>query len=221
MMIKYHKISGNISLQLELCNLLDFSIKHFKEFNTYRQDETWRDEFGETFTKKAISILSQVNLFHFWIERRHQLKNSPVKELKGGERGEIMTETGNVPERLKMGPREGVTYPLTVDYCGNCSMPIEVIHRSHPRCTCTSICTCNWILNYLSNTQIKFLSFRFSTVSIIRSTRSAKRGWRSFCPMSSNVWRWRTTLRKWPTMRRNVRDVAAKAWWRSRRRRRW
>lgn len=26
---------------------------------------------------------------------------------------------------LSMGPREGVTYPLKVQYCGNCSMPIE------------------------------------------------------------------------------------------------
>lgn len=26
---------------------------------------------------------------------------------------------------LTMGPREGVTYPIKVLYCGNCSMPIE------------------------------------------------------------------------------------------------
>lgn len=26
---------------------------------------------------------------------------------------------------LTMGPREGVTYPIKVQYCGNCSMPIE------------------------------------------------------------------------------------------------
>lgn len=26
---------------------------------------------------------------------------------------------------LSMGPREGVTYPIRVQYCGNCSMPIE------------------------------------------------------------------------------------------------
>lgn len=31
-----------------------------------------------------------------------------------------------VAERLKLGPREGITYPLIVKYCGNCSMPIEV-----------------------------------------------------------------------------------------------
>lgn len=38
-----------------------------------------------------------------------------------------------VAERLKLGPREGVTYPLVVKYCGNCSMPIEVSAlRSEP-----------------------------------------------------------------------------------------
>lgn len=26
---------------------------------------------------------------------------------------------------LSMGPRDGVTYPIKVQYCGNCSMPIE------------------------------------------------------------------------------------------------
>ena len=30
-----------------------------------------------------------------------------------------------VPEKLKMGPKEGVSYPLIVQYCGNCTMPIE------------------------------------------------------------------------------------------------
>ncbi|XP_050075596.1 density-regulated protein homolog [Anopheles maculipalpis] len=33
--------------------------------------------------------------------------------------------TAEVPERLVIGPKEGVTYPLTVAYCGNCSMPLE------------------------------------------------------------------------------------------------
>ena len=39
-----------------------------------------------------------------------------------------MTEvaTNPVADRLKLGPREGVNYPLIVQYCGNCSMPIEV-----------------------------------------------------------------------------------------------
>lgn len=33
--------------------------------------------------------------------------------------------TADIPEKLRLGPREGVTYPLVVSYCGNCSMPIE------------------------------------------------------------------------------------------------
>lgn len=39
-----------------------------------------------------------------------------------------MTEiiSNPVAERLKLGPREGVTYPIIMKYCGNCSMPIEV-----------------------------------------------------------------------------------------------
>nr|CAI5853892.1 unnamed protein product [Callosobruchus analis] len=28
-------------------------------------------------------------------------------------------------DKLVMGPKEGVTYPIQVTYCGNCSMPIE------------------------------------------------------------------------------------------------
>ncbi|KAG5889965.1 hypothetical protein JTB14_020253 [Gonioctena quinquepunctata] len=31
----------------------------------------------------------------------------------------------SVEEKLKIGPREGVSYPLQIVYCGNCSMPIE------------------------------------------------------------------------------------------------
>lgn len=30
-----------------------------------------------------------------------------------------------VADRLKIGPRDGLTYPLVVKYCGNCTMPIE------------------------------------------------------------------------------------------------
>lgn len=29
-------------------------------------------------------------------------------------------------DRLKIGPKSGVTYPIQVIYCGNCTMPIEV-----------------------------------------------------------------------------------------------
>ncbi|XP_055606450.1 density-regulated protein homolog [Uranotaenia lowii] len=32
---------------------------------------------------------------------------------------------GEIPERLQIGPKDGVNYPLTVQYCGNCSMPLE------------------------------------------------------------------------------------------------
>ncbi|XP_044253807.1 density-regulated protein homolog [Tribolium madens] len=31
----------------------------------------------------------------------------------------------SVEDKLQMGPKPGVTYPLQVIYCGNCSMPIE------------------------------------------------------------------------------------------------
>lgn len=31
----------------------------------------------------------------------------------------------SLEEKLKLGPREGVTYPLHILYCGNCTMPIE------------------------------------------------------------------------------------------------
>jgi hypothetical protein len=31
-----------------------------------------------------------------------------------------------ISEKLKSGPRDGLTYPLHLKYCGNCSMPIEV-----------------------------------------------------------------------------------------------
>jgi len=33
-----------------------------------------------------------------------------------------MTE---IPDRLVAGPKDGISYPITVQYCGNCSMPIE------------------------------------------------------------------------------------------------
>lgn len=32
----------------------------------------------------------------------------------------------SVEEKLQIGPKSGVTYPLQVVYCGNCTMPIEV-----------------------------------------------------------------------------------------------
>lgn len=30
-----------------------------------------------------------------------------------------------IPARLQAGPKEGVSYPLSVQYCGHCSMPLE------------------------------------------------------------------------------------------------
>lgn len=33
-----------------------------------------------------------------------------------------------IPEHLKVGAKEGIEYPITVSYCGNCTMPIEVIN---------------------------------------------------------------------------------------------
>lgn len=32
----------------------------------------------------------------------------------------------DLQEKLRIGPREGVEYPVSVTYCGNCTMPIEV-----------------------------------------------------------------------------------------------
>lgn len=39
-----------------------------------------------------------------------------------------MTE---IPERLQIGPKSGLDYPLTVQYCGNCTMPLEVNNSHH------------------------------------------------------------------------------------------
>lgn len=33
-----------------------------------------------------------------------------------------MTE---IPERLISGPKSGISYPITMQYCGNCTVPIE------------------------------------------------------------------------------------------------
>lgn len=35
-------------------------------------------------------------------------------------------------DRLKMGPKPGVNYPIHVIYCGNCTMPIEVSEITTP-----------------------------------------------------------------------------------------
>lgn len=31
----------------------------------------------------------------------------------------------DIPARLQIGPKEGVQYPLSIQYCGHCSMPLE------------------------------------------------------------------------------------------------
>jgi hypothetical protein len=36
-----------------------------------------------------------------------------------------MTEI-TLAEKLKSGPKDGIRYPISVQYCGNCGMPIEV-----------------------------------------------------------------------------------------------
>ncbi|EDW36709.1 GL22388 [Drosophila persimilis] len=38
---------------------------------------------------------------------------------------ENISVSTNVAERLKVGIREGVTYPIVMKYCGHCTMPIE------------------------------------------------------------------------------------------------
>lgn len=35
--------------------------------------------------------------------------------------------TTAMEEKLKIGPREGMDYPIIMTYCGNCTMPIEVL----------------------------------------------------------------------------------------------
>lgn len=43
----------------------------------------------------------------------------------------MTNETTNVAERLQIGPRENVTYPIIMKYCGHCTMPIEVSLQWH------------------------------------------------------------------------------------------
>lgn len=74
-----------------------------------------------------------------------------------------MTE---IPEHLASGPKDGVTYPLIVQYCGNCSMPLEVSPTT-PHL--------EWLV---------WFWFHCSTVNTIRTMRSAKPGWRSICQRS-------------------------------------
>lgn len=38
----------------------------------------------------------------------------------------MTSEVSPLAQKLAIGPRDGVEYPVTVPYCGNCTMPIEV-----------------------------------------------------------------------------------------------
>lgn len=79
-----------------------------------------------------------------------------------------MTE---ILEHLKSGPREGVTYPQSVLYCGNCSMPIEVRIFAEHRHLC-------------NNLKLIIYSFVFSTVNIIQIMKNVKHGWKKICQMN-------------------------------------
>lgn len=77
--------------------------------------------------------------------------------------------TNSVADRLQLGPREGVTYPIQMKYCGHCTMPIEVSSSSnlgkiHIRDHIWPI----YLHIYISTIR--------STASTIRSTRSARSG---------------------------------------------
>lgn len=72
-------------------------------------------------------------------------------------------------EKMRTGPREGVEYPVSVNYCGNCTMPIEVY---------------KFDFNYFSIFIFDFFSFVRST----RSSRSAKNGSRRICRKSLQSW---------------------------------
>lgn len=72
-------------------------------------------------------------------------------------------------EKMRTGPREGVEYPISVKYCGNCTMPIEV---------------CKFYFNYFPI----FISDIFSSVLIIPNSRSARNGSRRICRKSLQSW---------------------------------
>lgn len=58
-----------------------------------------------------------------------------------------------IPEHLVIGPKAGVDYPLSIQYCGNCSMPIEVNKKK-----CIPIVCSEGFLSYSMNV-FAFLSF--------------------------------------------------------------
>lgn len=80
----------------------------------------------------------------------------------------------SVADRLQVGPREGVTYPIQMKYCGHCTMPIEVSERkikAGKKSIVYMVCV-----------------FPFhSTASTIRSTRNARNGWSAICRTTLSV----------------------------------
>lgn len=59
-----------------------------------------------------------------------------------------------IPEHLVIGPRAGVDYPLSIQYCGNCSMPIEVNKKKCIPIVCSGSFNHSYSMNIFA-----FLSF--------------------------------------------------------------
>lgn len=59
------------------------------------------------------------------------LSTRPVKKLALNLQKMENLEEKIIDPRLKIGPQEGVSYPISVTYCGNCTMPIEVSKLSN------------------------------------------------------------------------------------------
>lgn len=80
-----------------------------------------------------------------------------------------------IPAHLVCGPKDNVDYPLSVQYCGNCSMPLEVNTYNTPFPPIQD-----------KNINLTNKSFLFrSTANIIPNMKSARRGWRRICPTCS------------------------------------
>ena len=113
-----------------------------------------------------------------------------------------MTE---IPDRLRVGPKEGLHYPLSVQYCGNCSMPIEV-SASIVESSCWEA--------------IQRWFFDFSIASTTRTTKSARLGWKRICHLSSQIWKWRTEMAvQLVRMTRSDRNEVVKECWKRRKQR--
>ena len=105
----------------------------------------------------------------------------------------------SLEEKLQMGPKPGLAYPLQVIYCGNCTMPIEV--------------SVSLIFANSPNPS--------STASTIPNTTSANSGWNEIYPTNSRKWRsgMKPTRAEAAKKRRNARNAGAKAWSKLKRRR--